>query len=88
VTTGTIKSALRDIRELPAPVRSWRVESGPDATGDDAVWVWVTLDDEDLDVDTRSRLRDLVWDVVRQLDAAAPPWVYVRFRGASEAQGV
>lgn len=81
-----IEEALRDIPELPAPVRAWRVEMGPDWTDDPAVWVWATLDDEDLDDDTRSRVRDLVRTAVKRACAPESPWVYVRFRGTSEPQ--
>ena len=84
--TVVIENALRGIPELPAPVRRWRVEAGPDATGVDAIWVWATLDDEDLDDNTRSRVRELVRAAVKRACAPESPWVYVRFRGTSEAQ--
>jgi hypothetical protein len=84
---ATIDSALDELRQaqtLPAPVRSWRVELGPDATGDSAVWVWITVDDE-LDFQTRNQLRELVRQTIGGT-TEDPPWVYVRFRAASEAE--
>ena len=41
------------------------------------------LEKEDVDFQARTRLRDLVRDRVRQ-ETDGTPWVYVRFRGASE----
>lgn len=80
----TIESDLKELQELPTPVASWQVETGPDATEEPSVWVWVMLQDEDVDIRTRALLRDMVRDTVRRRahDAA---WVYVRFRGASES---
>ena len=79
----TIESALQNLRELPTPVTSWQVETGPDATEEPSVWVWVILKDEDVDFATRAQLRDIVRDTVRrQTDDLS--WVYVRFRGSSE----
>jgi hypothetical protein len=84
-TPATIETVLRELDALPAPVHSWRVETGPDATEHSAVWVWITLEDEYLDSKTRGELRDLVRNVVRE-KADDAPWVYVRFRAASEAR--
>ena len=82
--TAIIEETLRDLADLPASVQAWDVESGADATGDEAVWVWVTLRDEDLNRQTREQFRSLVRNAVRQRTSDSPPWVYVRFRGASE----
>ena len=82
-TVEAIESALAELRGLPAQVRSWQVETGPDATDDPAVWVWVMLQDEDVDFETRSRLREMVREQVRH-QTKDGSWVYVRFRGASE----
>ena len=81
-TAETIESALAELRELPA-VSSWQVETGPDATDDPAVWVWVMLEDEGVDFQTRSQLREIVRDQVRH-ETNDGSWVYVRFRTASE----
>ncbi len=81
-----IESALRKVKGLPAAVLDWRVETGEDSTGDEAIWVWVTLKDEDLDRETRARLRTLVRDAVHDRLRKREPWVYVRFRGASETE--
>ena len=82
-TAEAIESALAELRELPAQVSSWQVETGPDATDDPAVWVWVMLEDEEVDFQTRSRLREMVRNQVRH-ETNDGSWVYVRFRGASE----
>ena len=82
-TAETIESALAELRELPAEVNSWQVETGPDATDDPAVWVWVTLEVEDVDFQTRSQLREIVCNQVRR-ETNDGSWVYVRFRSASE----
>jgi hypothetical protein len=81
-----IESALRKVKGLPAPVQGWRVEIGEDSGGNEAVWVWVTLRDEDLVRDTRTRIRELVRDAVHRSLGKQEPWVYVRFRGASETE--
>jgi hypothetical protein len=83
-TTASIEETLRDLADLPASVQAWDVEVGADATGEEAVWVWVTLRDEDLNRQTREQFRSLVRNAVRQRTSDSPPWVYVRFRGASE----
>ena len=82
-TAETIESALAKLRELPAQVSSWHVETGPDATDDPAVWVWVMLEDEGVDFHTRSQLREIVRNQVRD-QTNDGSWVYVRFRSASE----
>lgn len=82
-TAETIESALAELRELPAQVTSWQVETGPDATDDPAVWVWVMLEDEGVDFQTRSQLREIVRNQVRH-QTNDGSWVYVRFRNASE----
>ena len=83
-TAEAIEAALGALRGLPARVRSWQVETGPDATDDPAVWVWVMLADEEVDFQTRSRLREMVRNQVRH-ETNDGSWVYVRFRGATES---
>ncbi len=78
-----VYQALRAL-DLPAHVLDWDVKSGADATGDEAVWVWVTLQDEDLTDLNRGEIRDRVDTAVRGLVEDHPPWVYVRFRSQSE----
>lgn len=84
MTAAAIESALGKLTNLPTPVSGWEVKTGLDATDDPAVWVWVKLLNEHVDIGTRSQLRDMVRDRVRR-KTGAPVWVYVRFRGASEA---
>ncbi len=86
MSTEGIESALRKVKGLPAPVQGWRVETGEDSTGNEAVWVWVTLKDEDLDSETTTQVRSLVRDAVHRKLGKPEPWVYVRFRGASETE--
>lgn len=83
-TAESIESALARLRELPAQVSAWQVETGPDATDDPAVWVWIMLEEEDVDFQTRSQLREIVRDQV-QHQTNDGSWVYVRFRSASES---
>lgn len=82
-TVEAIEAALARLPELPAKVSSWEVETGPDATDDPAVWVWVMLTDEGVDFQTRSRLREIVRDQVLH-ETNDGSWVYVRFRTASD----
>jgi Cu/Ag efflux pump CusA len=88
--TETVEGILKDIQgQLPAEVQSWIVETGPDSTGDDAVWVWAILRDEDVEQPaTRTNIREKVWEEVRKASSKSiddsAPWVYVHFRGASE----
>ena len=83
VNATAIASEPGKLRNLPTPVSSWRVEAGPDATEDPAVWVWAMLEHEEVDFGTRSQLRNIVRDLVRR-ETDESWWVYVRFRGASE----
>ncbi len=82
VSAHNIEAALPD---LPTPVSSWHVETGPDWTEDPAVWVWAMLKDDEVDFAKRSRLRSIIRGLV--YDTVDPSLlVYVRFRGASEVE--
>lgn len=81
-----IKSALAKIRPKPSHVTAWKVESGPDATGEFAVWVWVILDDPSVKESVRDRLRLLVRKTVYSSKGHPPQHVYVRFRSESETE--
>ncbi len=85
ITETSIRSALGTLQDLPTPVSGWQVETGPDSTDDPAVWVWVILENEEVDFGIRSRLRDMVRDLVRR-ETGTDIWVYVRFRWASEVE--
>lgn len=81
-----IEKAIHGIQEeIPATVTSWQIEIGPDATDEDAIWVWVTLPDEDLKDETRTTIRSLLKNAIREA-LHSTVWVYVRFRAASEVQ--
>jgi len=84
MTTEAVEHVLREIRGFPAGVRSWTIETGPDASGSDAVWVWVTLEDEAFERRTTAQVRELIRQAVQRQGGEHAPWVYVRFRGASE----
>ena len=85
ITANTIEAALRRLAQLPAPVSSWYVETGPDSTDDPAVRVWDMLKDDEVEYAKRSRLRSIIRDLVRE-KAGSSTLVYVRFRGASEIE--
>lgn len=84
MTDTTVDAALRDLN-LPG-VASWYVETGPDATGDAAVWVWLILQNEGVDRTMRSQLRDRVRQAVREVTDVSQPWTYVRFRTVAEEE--
>ena len=74
-----IKQALERLTDLPAKVASWRVEIGEDASGADAVWVWVELAGDHVGSQVRQSIRDKVKKAAREAAAFSPePWIYVR----------
>ena len=81
--TETVERELMKLRDLPAPVQSWRIEIGEDASGDMAVWVWAVVDDAKLTRNVTSGLRSLIFHKVSDAVPNAK-WVYVRFRATSE----
>ena len=85
IAASTIETALRQLPELPTPVSNWHVETGPDSTDDPAVWVWAMLQDDHVEFAKRSRLRSIIRDLVEKKTDPST-LVYVRFRGASEAE--
>jgi len=84
MTTETVNTILGEVDQLPRSIRSWQIETGPDVSGTDAVWVWVTLDDDAFNGETTSRVRNMIRQAVQSRGGENAPWVYVRFRGASE----
>jgi hypothetical protein len=84
MTSETVDRVLREVRGFPLGVRSWTIETGPDASGAEAVWVWVTLEDDAFDPRTTTQVRELIREAVHRRGGEHAPWVYVRFRGASE----
>ncbi|MXZ81071.1 MAG: hypothetical protein F4Z15_06825 [Gammaproteobacteria bacterium] len=85
ISSDTIEEALRRLPELPTPVSSWHVETGPDSTDDPAVWVWTMLEDDEVELDKRLQLRSLIRDRVAK-EVGTSMIVYIRFRGASEVE--
>lgn len=78
-----VEQGLKSLTGLPAPVRSWKVEIGEDATGENAVWVWAVLDDADLTREVRNQISERIEGAVYRLVPNAS-FVYVRFRAVSE----
>ncbi len=85
ITANTIETALRQLRELPAPVSDWHVETGFDSTDDPAVWVWVTLKDDEVEFAKRWKLRSIIDDLVCE-KVGSFRLVYTHFRSASEME--
>lgn len=85
IVASTLEAALRELPELPTPVSSWHVETGPDSTDDPAVWVWAMLKDDDVEFTKRLRLRSIIRDLIEEKTDSSM-LVYVRFRGASEVE--
>ena len=83
INVNAIEAALQGLRDLPTPVGSWLVETGPDSTDDTAVWVWAMLIDDEVEFAKRSRLRSMIRNLVQEKTDSSM-LVYVRFRGASE----
>lgn len=83
INVNAIETALRRLPDLPTPVSSWRVETGPDSTDAAAVWVWAMLIDDEVEFTKRSRLRSIIRELVQE-ETDSSILVYVRFRGASE----
>ena len=81
--TERIERALRKLRDQSVSVASWRIETGPDATDDPSVWVWVILESDIRNFDAinafRERVRKAVLDVSPDAQHA-----YVRFRTVQE----
>ena len=87
MTTTDLKDVLNGLHDLPTPVSKWEVDTGADATGDDAVWVWAILEDtiwNQLSGDGRARLRESIRKAVSRAADKPAPWVYVHFRTVSE----
>jgi hypothetical protein len=43
--------AMLESKHWGPPVHSWRVESGIDSLGDQALWIWVVYDVEEVDLE-------------------------------------
>ena len=83
IDTASIQAKLEGLRNLPTPVRAWRVKEGLDATDDPAVWIWALVEQSDADADTLLHLKWMTRDVVRD---ATGLWAYVLVRGADEVE--
>jgi hypothetical protein len=75
---------------LPDWVRELRVETGHDASGDPALWVWVEVDDA-ASTDAGftmsvKQIKTLLENAVRTI--SPDRWPYVRFRTVSEQEAM
>ncbi len=91
IAESTVRELLAEHRnELPVPasIIDWIVEVGHDATGDDAVWVWVILQDDlfNQPVDWQDNLRDRIEEIVSHAASPTQVQVYIRYRAESEQQ--
>jgi len=86
MNTPELEAQLRLAGDWPAFVVDWKVEKGLDATGWDAVWVWIVVDNLIEDWSLRTELRNKVRDRIIELEDPPPGWVYVRFRLESEVE--
>ncbi|MBM3494599.1 MAG: hypothetical protein FJX72_09840 [Armatimonadetes bacterium] len=72
---------------IPAPsfeVVRWVVDTGTDATGHDAVWVWAVVDGPLPPAGEIMRLEDTVQEALRVRSSSTTPWVYLRPRLVTE----
>ena len=83
-----IEAALQELRAepLPMPLEAWHIESGPDWSGDPAVWVWILLRETnapDPDIDNLFELQNIVHERVKNL-VDDDSFVYVRIGDVSD----
>ena len=83
-----IEAALQELRAgpLPMPLEAWHIESGPDWSGDPAVWVWILLRETnapDPDIDNLFELQNIVQERVSDL-VDDDSFVYVRIGDVSD----
>jgi hypothetical protein len=73
---------------LPAWVKELRFETGNDASGDPALWIWVEVEDvaakKDVLTANFEQVRELLEGAVRSLGVER--WPYIRLRTVSEQQ--
>lgn len=89
MVTATNETVLKSLSDLNAPVRKWEIDTGTDATGENAVWIWAIVEDATLahlSQEARARLRDSIRATVRHAVESPPPSVYIRFRAVSEVE--
>jgi hypothetical protein len=79
-----VESILNGLLGLPSDVKRWDVETGADASGADAIWVYVVLDDSAFTGDNTLVIRKMVRQALRDDLRTWPNRVYIRFRSVSE----
>jgi len=75
---------------MPEWVRGLQFETGNDADGDPALWIWIELEDdavaeEDVFARRTRQIRSTIADCVHRLELQH--WPYIRFRKVSERVG-
>ncbi len=77
--------AILDSLPLPAGVNvsDWIIRTGADSTDEFAIWVWAVLPDDTTDFHTRMKIRDVVFEKIRER-SGFPGWVYVSFWSKTE----
>lgn len=80
------KAAQRKILGLVPGAKALEVEEGIDHAGDDAVWVWVVLDDNATDSSFTGTVQEAVRSTVRSTfdPDGKNPLIYVRYRRDKE----
>jgi len=72
--------------ERPSWVRELRFETGEDANGDPAVWIWVFIEDDaarkEVFAENARVVREALMGILRSLEDDR--WPYIRFRTVSE----
>jgi len=67
--------------ELNLPqIASWDIESGVDASGDNAFWAWGTVKSNKVNPDDLLKVSEAVREAISNHFKDNAPWVYVRFR--------
>lgn len=73
---------------FPIAITNWDVQVGKDSTGDDAIWVWIILNDDLVDQvwsnQIREKMRECVRKIIANIVDLAQVCIYTRFRLESE----
>ncbi len=81
MTIEQLRAGIEQVANLPAGEATYEVEKGRDATNDQAVWVYVTLQHWP-EFAVRQQLRNEIDDYVHRLEGV--DYVYVYFQDAAE----
>ncbi len=84
--TTAIRSALKDLTDLPAPVSDWLVTEGLDATDEPAVWILAIIAAQEFSPQTFHQLKTMARATARAVTSDL--WPYVTVRTADEQDSV